>query len=328
MSSQKPKINIYKLISSALSILLAGSIIILTMTALLLGFCRTDLALEKSLDAYQADFLEVFNDRMVQVTSDSDVPEEALINALSPEDMKIIVETIVLNIQYHYSTSFVGDEKVYSAFKTGLTNYVQANNLDISEKQISRYSALAVDVANEVFGGKSTSSVKIFTIAQDRRLMYVIIVFAVLIIGSIVALDLINYGRHRKYSFIGMGLTIAGYVTALTSAFIYNRGYIQEYRFCENSIYNTAIANLVSNMIILAVILGAAYLAAGVIMLVVNYRYFRKRKFQRDEQHKHNIDLRNEYMEQYLEVKGKSGKVDDGSVRVTGREEPKTIKFD
>jgi hypothetical protein len=315
--------------SSVLSIVLAFSIVLLTSSVLFLTFSRSDSIFSNCINNYQQQALDELNAEFETFADKTDLPKEVWVNSLAPEDTEIILNTIASNLQYHYTTTFAGDEDVYALIKSRFTDYVKANDLNVTEKQISQNASLAVDAVNEAFGGKATSSVAIFRWSQSTKIMYFVIISAILLVVSAVIIHFLNNGRHRKYNYLGMSLTVSGYLLLFAGLVIEKKNFIVDFNYSKNAIYNSAIADLLNYALLISMAIGALCLLSGVIMLAVNYSYFVKKKRERDEHRKNNADLRSEYMEQYFDNNNNSKDSFErsGFVKVTGKSEPTKINF-
>lgn len=297
--NDKIKYILRKLLCFALSMILALSIILLTIGVLSTGFLQSDSYIESEINNYSNELINEINEELNNLDNKTDLPVEAFTTALTDEDAAEIIRIAVNNFIYNYNSDFSKDEVLYNSIKNSISAYCQENSINKKDKELSKAAALMVDEINETIGGSSTLNARVFTFAQSRALMYIICASVILIIISIVVLELINYGRHRKYSYIGMGLSTAGFVLTFGMLFIRYKDYISAFKFSSVEAYTLGIAQCVNNILFYSMIIGIVYLAAGIIMLLRNYNYFRNKGIKVKAAHEHNARLRQEYMEQY-----------------------------
>jgi len=129
--------------------------------------------------------------------------------------------------------------------------------------------------------------------------MIIITASALMIIICIVALELLNNGRHRKFNYIGMGLTTAGAVNIASTLLILRKGYLNTYSFCSFEAYDSAIKHCFSMLFNIFLILGVIIFAVGFIMLLNNYRYYNERRKMHMAKQLTDDDKLTDYMDDY-----------------------------
>lgn len=284
-----------------LSMAMAVSIVVVVFSGMFVGFFQSEKYINNYLEKYQIETIDTINQAVVEVSEKSDVPAEILTDVLKTDDVKIILKEAAHNFAYGYATDFSDNSDLYNCFKSGLINYNAQNDDSLTEAELNSYACLGVDIVNETFGGKYTASVKLFSLSQSSKMIYIIAVPVVLIIAAFVILDLINYGRHRKFSYIGMGIATAGWILTFVPLFISYKKYIDSYNYCGIDVFNKAIADSVYLPFKIALIIGVLLLIAGTVILLMNYRYFKKKNDQVTSVRAHNSKLRDEYMAEYNE---------------------------
>lgn len=296
--SDKVKYFFRKLLCFVLSMIFAASIVIIALGAMSIGFLQSESYIESHINNKSAELINEINAQLNNLDNKTDLPVEAFTTALTEEDTAEIVKTAVNNFMYNYSSDFSEDEDLYNSVKGSISGYCQDNGISTNEKELSKAAALMVDEINETVGGSSTLNIKVFTFVQSSKLMYLICASVILIIASIVLLDLINFGRHRKYSYIGMGFTTAGFVLTFSILFARHQDYLSAFRFSSVEAYSLGIADCINDIMLYSMIIGIIYLAAGIIMLILNYNYFRKKGIKVKANHEQKTIMRQEYIEQ------------------------------
>ncbi|MFR5875191.1 MAG: hypothetical protein ACLUFN_01740 [Eubacterium sp.] len=295
----KIKYILRKLLCFALSMILAFSIIFLTVGALSIGFLQSESYIESHIKNNSDKLIGEINAELATFDTKVDLPVEAFTTALTEENIGEIVKTAVNNLLYNYSSDFSEDEVLYNSIKSSISGYCQNNGISTSESELSKAAALMVDEINETIGGSSTLNVKVFTFVQSNKLMYIICASVIFIIAGVVLLDLINFGRHRKYSYIGMALTTSGFVLTFSILFARHQDYLSDFKLSSVEAYSLGIAECIDGIMLYSMIIGIICLAVGIIMLLLNYNYFRKKEIKVKASREHNSQLRKEYMEQY-----------------------------
>lgn len=290
--------------------LLAVSIFVLTFASSAIVVFSSSKIVENKMRDYQQTAQQQFCDYLRQFESGIDVPIEVVTESVNESNLEIVLDTVTENFVYSYTTVFSDNENLYKSFKTSMTEYCDENNISASDKDVSKAACLVVDAVNEFFGGSSTSDTLIFKFVKSRKMIAIVVLSALCLLGSIVVLDLINYGRHKKYNQIGLGMATSGYLLVALPLVVRYMGYLEAYTYCSNPIYNPAIKECWSTVIKFMFVIGIVALTVGVIMLYRNYSYFRKKKKAFDVSRENNVQSRNEYMEALTEKKLKQGKSD------------------
>ncbi len=299
------KYKIFKFLNTVFAMLLAISIVCVVVASTMMGIFKSQGFLEKKLQVYSSQTAQQLTDEFVKLSDKTGFSQDAYKNAFTANDTQLIFKTVAGNFQLFYSTEFSDNSDLYNCIKTRLTNYCEENGLNYTDREISNNAALCVDTANQIMGGSSTK-IRVFGIVKSNIMIYAVVAPVILVIACIVALDLLNYGRHRKYNYIGLGLSTAGFVLALSSAFIRMQKYFAQYSFCDNKIYSAAVSDCFSYLFNICIIIGIGFAIAGVVMLASNLAYYTKKNRQIKAVHDENSQLRSEYMEQ-INQKTKNG---------------------
>lgn len=291
---------LHKLLVFALSMLIALSLMVLSFSFLAIGLFHSSSYVDSGLRKNGETIISAVDEKLEVTAEELSLPSEMLTGAINKNNIGIITEEVSHNFIYGYSTSFANSTELYSAFITTINDYNSKNNKKMSDGEVSRIAALAVDSVNEAVGSTDTSGLTIFAFVRSRLMIIVLIVFALILIGSIVALVFLNNGRHRKFNYIGMGLTTGGVVSSASAAYIIYKGYLESYRFCAFDAYDSAVKYCVSVQLKIFLFTGIILFVIGLVMLFNNYRYFKIRKDAFIERHKTDGDDKmGDYMDNY-----------------------------
>jgi hypothetical protein len=297
--SDKIKYKLTKLLCFILSMLLSFSLIALSIGGFGIGFMQSQDYIESRMNRYSDDIINEINADFVKLDGKTNLPVEAFTTALDQDEIQQIISTVVNNFIYNYQTDFSQDDVLYNDIKSSMSNYCNENSIVITDNALSKDASLAIHEINSTIGGSSSSSIKVVRFVQGQKMMYIICTSIILIIATIVILDLINFGRHRKFSYIGMSLITAGYVIDFGFLFVKYRNYVGNYKYSSVDSFNLGIADCVNDVLLYTAIVGAVFIVAGIIMLLLNYNYFRKKGIRVKENRQRNSQLRKEYLEQY-----------------------------
>lgn len=295
--NKNTKYKLFKLFNTVLSMLLALSVICVVVATTMTAVFKSQGFLEKKLQTYSVQTAQELTDEFVKLSDITGFSQDAYKNAFTANDTQLIFKTVAGNFQLFYSTEFSDDSDLYNCIKTRLTNYCEDNALNYTDREISNNAALCVDTVNQMMGGSSTK-IRVFGIVKSNIMIYAVVVPLLLAIACIVALDLLNYGRHRKYNYVGLGFSTAGFVLASSGVFIRLQNYSVQYSFCDNKIYSNAVSDCYSFIVNVCIVFGVLFAAVGIIMLAANLGYYTKKNRQIKAVHDENSLLRTEYMEQ------------------------------
>lgn len=295
--------RLFEIINELMSVLLSFAIVCFCISIVFLSCFRADGFVEKKFQAYNTQTVQAVNDRLEKISKDTGVPAEVYTSCFDEETANMILTKIVDNISFTYSTVFSDDIEIYNHFKAGITSYCYKNNIDLSNQEISANASLAVDAINEVLGGSSTAKIQIMKLVRGRRMMYVLLVSFFAIIGALTVIYFLNRGNHRRLNYYGMGVTSAGMILLLSGLFILLKNYSNDFKFCENKIYDSAVADITDFSVFVCMVAGIPLILLGFVLLFKNYYYFKTKQSNKKAIFEHNSKMRNEYMEEYIQVK-------------------------
>lgn len=311
-----------KMICFFLSVLMAFLIVFSVFGAFTVGMLKSQNYISGKLEQHDEQLLSEINKKLSDDCTDMSLPKEAFTNALSKGEVDSVIGDMVSDMILCYEIDFSDSEKLYGYFTDGITDYCEKNNIDAMSEDISRGASLAVDITNEALAGSSTGIIKLFQKIQGSRLILLAVLCAAFAVACAVAIDSINSGRHRKFSYIGMGLATSGVMLTAATVFVKHMGYIDNYEFCSFELYNNAITDAVNATFKPYPIIGICLAAAGFIMLILNYIYFAKKNKMVQEKVDMNIRMKDEYIQHFNEKKGNT------KVTSTDEKEVSKIEFD
>lgn len=314
---------LHKAFIFSLSMLLSLSLILLTFSVFAIALFHSDAYVESGLKKNSAMIIAAVNEELEQTADKLSLDKEMLLSSVNEENVGIITKEVAHNFVYGYNTSFANSTELYSAIVRSIIDYNTEHKIKMSDAEISKIAGLAVDSVNEALGSQDTAKVKAFNFVRSKMMMIIITVCAILIVATIVALDLLNNGRHRKYNYIGMGITTAGAVNVVATAVVMFRGLLDEYRFCAFEAYDVAIKYCFTMLFNVFLAIGAVMYLVGFVMMAKNYKYFADRKRARLATMPVGDDKMSDYMDNYFTMNLRT--------HVPGEEfekEIKKIKFD
>jgi hypothetical protein len=269
------------------------------MGSLSVGFLQSDDFVQNNMNKYSTELLNEVNEKIDSLDGKLSLSIEVYTSALGNDDAAKIISKVSSNFMNDYPTDFSEDRDLFESVKTSILNYCEQNSIKASDAQMNKAACFVVEEVNEVVGGRSSLDVKVFTMVQSRAAMCAICLAVILLIITTILLDVANYGRHRKYNYIGMGFTTAGFLMSFGILFVNHQDYVNNFKFTTITAYNLGIADCINILLNYVIIIGAVCFAIGLIILVLNYNYFRKKSARVKASRDDNSKMRKEYLEQY-----------------------------
>ncbi|MCR5207066.1 MAG: hypothetical protein K6C14_01135 [Eubacterium sp.] len=288
-----------KLLIFALSMVIAVCLFILSFGVLTVGLFHSDAYVESGLKRNTEAIAETVTAGLKDTAAELEIPEELLTSAVNDEMIKIITDTVAHNFIYNYTTSFSNSTELYNLIASSVSAGAPEYGKRLSDVEISKISSCAVDSVNESLGNSDTSQVSAFSFVKSRTMMLLIIVSVIAAVGSIIALDMLNNGRHRKYNYIGMGVITAGAASLSVSLFALFGGFLKTYRFCTYEAYDNAIKYCFKTAFSMLVVLGVIMIVIGFVMLLRTYIYFKRKKEAYMARRLSSNDTLTDYMDDY-----------------------------
>ena len=280
-----------------LSILLAASIVCLTVSLLFVGFFGNEQFVQDRIDQNKTEIIADINDEVKKLAKTTGLPKTAFVNAVNEDNFSVVSFTVAKNLKYCYRTDFSENVDLYNVYYNAVSDTSRNGGKKLHSNEASRYASLAVTTACKALNQSGTANVRLFNALSKNFFVFSVISSVVVLIASVVALELVNKGRHRKYSYIGMGIITAGYVLVAATMFVEKMGYIEKNVFLVYDPYNKAIQTGVLDVIHYDIYIGAVFLAAGFIMLLLNYNYFRKKNIKAVKEREFNKKLATDFLE-------------------------------
>lgn len=281
-----------------MALLLAISLMGVLFSSMLIGMFRSNSFVQfhcnRCSDAIIAD-IELSSTEAAVAAS---LPEDAFAGAVNQENFGTVSTEIARMFSFRYTADYSESSNIYTLFYHRLTEYDNKNGLGLTQEQLESDASLAVNYMNSRFSGKDTQNVKLFNLAYSDTVLYVLIGCAVGIVVSNVALGLLNRGRHRKFSYIGMGFTVAGYCLTFVTLFVLRADVLQNYRFCVYQPYDDMMRLCHETLLHWLMLSGIPLVIAGFAMLIANYRYYAK-KLKKARASREDYDR---FKEDYMDV--------------------------
>lgn len=313
--------SVSKIISETLAIVLAVSIVMFSASIVFLACFQSDSFVKKNLQSYSPEVIECVNNRLEELAQSTGFPAEAYTSCFDNEMANLVYDKIINNIKYSYVSDFSSDEDIYRLFKSNLTNYCYDNNVDVSNKDISINSSLAVDAINEVLGGNSTTQIRIMNFAKSKKMVVLVFAPIVLIVACLSLIDIINKGRHRRLNYYGMGVTTAGAMMTIVTAYVLIMNYTGKYQFCSSLIYNSAITDITNFALKVIISAGVVCIVVGFIILLNNYHYFAVKEKNQLELRENKTKMRSDYMLEFEQKKSNAPNVENEVVEYNHTDE-------
>ena len=260
-----------------LAVVLAFSIVGLILSTLFVGCFSSEKYVAKRLDENKAVIIQAINEEVKPLAKTTGIDESAYINAINEDNFYVISNTVAKNLKYCYNTDFSEDNELYSIYYNSISSKAKESGKNIKSNDIAKYASLAVYTASRVINTNDTAVIPIFRAIRGKTFVYIVVGTIVLTIGSFLGIELINKGRHRKFSYMGMAITSAGYISVFGTLLVNKMNYVEKNQFLEFEPYNAVIQNAVKDVLGIMIPVGVVLIIAGIIMLAFNYNYFLKK---------------------------------------------------
>lgn len=257
-----------------LALVMAGSVVMSVAVGIASGLLRTETFVQKRYEAYISELLEEVNTAIAGVAEATGLPTKAYTSAIQEGHIKTALHQAANNTVKGFDTDFTESTYLYSYYHAGILNYCKENGVPITEDELNKDACFAVDAFNEVIGDESTSSIIIFALAYTKHPLKIIVLSIVAFIASLIAIDFIAFGRHKKFDYMGVGLIVAGETLIVLPFFAIAMKYTSTLRFMDVDIYNMALADVLDDIMRIYMIVGAVVLLIGIVVTVFNYRYY------------------------------------------------------
>ncbi|MBQ9229240.1 MAG: hypothetical protein IJ168_10495 [Eubacterium sp.] len=257
-----------------LSLVLAASLVGIAVSALTVGFFKSESFLRSACERNSAELIADMEEAAADAAAVAGLPEAAFEGAVNSENVSGIASEIARMFNYGYTADYSDSKTFYNMYYSCLADYAVQNSLGLTDEEVQSAASLAVSYINYRMKGNDTKTVGALRFASGMTALYVIVACAVCLVISLVAIDLINDGRHRRFSYIGMGLNVAGYLLLFVPLAVRMTGLLEKFRFCVYGSYDSMIRDCYAAVLQWLTVIGAVLLVGGIVLLVFNYRYY------------------------------------------------------
>lgn len=287
-----------RLLCVMMSLLLAVSIIGAVFSGLLIGLFRSNSFIQWNCNRCSEAIIADINGAAAEAAVAASLPEETFDGAITQDNFSTVSSEISRMFSFRYSADYTESAKIYQLFYNHLNDYDNKNGLGLTQEQLESAASLAVNYMNSHLAGTDSKSVKLFNFAYNDKVLYILIGSVAGIVICVVALGLLNHGRHRKFSNIGMGFTVAGDCLVLVSLALLRSDSLQNYRFCVYLPYDNMVRLCHESLLQWLMVAGIPLVLIGLAMLIVNYRYYAK-KLKKARASREDYD---KYKEDFMEL--------------------------
>lgn len=266
-----------KILCFFFALVMAGSVVFAVSVGVASGLLRTEKFIQTRYEQYNDMLLKDVNQALEGVAEQTGLPVKAYTSAIKSGHIKTALHQAANNTVKGFNTDFSESTFLYSYYHAGLLNYCKENGIPITEEELNRDSCFAVDTFNSVVGDESTSSIIIFALTYTRHPLVIIIGCIIAFIMSIIIIDFIAFGRHKKFDYIGVGLITAGETLIVLPTFAIIMKYTSTLRFMDIAAYNAGLADVLNDIMKIYIAIGVFVLIIGIVITVINYSYYHKK---------------------------------------------------
>lgn len=282
-----------------LSLVIAASITIIVTMGIGAGMLRTEKYVQTRFEKYNSQLLKEVHTSIENVSQDTGLPTKAYTQSIQKGHIQTVLHQVSGNIVYGYYTDFSDSKYLYGYYRTGIINFCKENGIAITNDEVVRDACFAVDAFNQVCGDESTSYILPFQQTYTKNPLKAIIFSLIAIIASIIALSFIIYGTHKKYDYIGAGISTAGAVLFALPLFALFMNYSSSLHFTDVDVFNMGIADTIDGILKVYMAVGVVLFIVGSVILSLNYNYYKKKAIKIKTEHDINMKLRKEFMEDH-----------------------------
>lgn len=283
----------------ALALVMAAAIVLSVSLGIASAMLRTESYVQGKLEKYNSQLLEEVNTAISSVAEDTNLPTKAYTESIKSGHIQTVLHQVSGNMVYGYRTDFTESKYLYGYYRTGIINFCKENGIAITEDEIVRDACFAVDAFNEVCGDESTSFILPFQQTYTRNPLYAIIFSVVAFIVCSIILGIFTFGKHKKYDYIGLGISTGGAVLFVLPLFAIIMKYTSLFHFSDVDVYNMGIADVMDGILKVFMLVGLVIFIIGTAVLFANYNYYKKKSVSIQTEHDINMKLRREFMEDH-----------------------------
>lgn len=257
-----------------LALVMAASVVLVVSVGVASGFLRTESFVQSRYERYNDALLKEVNKAMEGVAEETGLPAKAYTTAIKPGHIQTALHQAAYNTVKGYKTDYSDSTYLYSYYHAGLLNYCKENGIPITDEELNKDACFAVDVFNSVVGDESTSSIVIFAFTYTKNPLVTIITSIIVFILCIVAIDLMAFGVHKKYDYIGISLITGGETLIVLPFFAIIMKYTSTLHFMDVNAFNMGLADVLNDILKIYMGIGAVILIIGIVVTVLNYHYY------------------------------------------------------
>lgn len=279
-----------------LALIMAGSIVVAAVIGIGSAMLRTEKYIQSRMEPYNSQLLAEVDNAIENVAQDTGLPTKAYTQSVREGHIKTVLHQVSGNLVYGYKTDFSDSKYLFGYYRTGIINFCKENGIAITDDEVVRASCFAVDAFNQVCGDESTGFIILFQRTYTKTPLFAIILSIVAFLACVIILTFFTYGRHKRYDYIGMGVSTGGAVLVFLPLFAILMKYSSTLNFTDVDVYNMGIADIMDGIFMVYMAVGAVVFIIGTTILMFNYRYYKKKEEQIRTEHMINKKLRQEFM--------------------------------
>jgi hypothetical protein len=296
-------------ISSTLASLAIGVCGVLVIESVfLLALFQSPAFVNKTVNAQKATVITAVDEALEAASTQLGLEKDAMTGAVNDSNVGTLTSILANAMRSGKAADFSSNADLYNILAQKLAQYKKSS---LTPAEINRCASWGVECVNAAIGGK-TASGSMLNFVYSKLVLYVIIAGVVLIAASIAVIEIFNNGRHRRFNYLGMGLTTCGLLLILVPLYERFKNMLAEVSFSDFALYDYAAKSILSFSVKFSLAAGAVIYLAGFIMLVLNYRYFRRRNLEIKERREKRVNENDTYLEPELPASNTKGRNENG----------------
>ena len=277
-----------------IALIMAGCVVLTVSVSITSGLLRTESFVQARFEHYNKELLDEVNNALGGVAERTNLPTRAYTNAIQEGHVNTALHQVANNVVKGFNTDYTESKFLYGYYRTGILNYCKENGIPITEEELVENACFAVDTFNDVVGDESTSNIIIFALAYTKYPLIAVIGSIIAFVLCIVILEFITYGRHKKFDYISIALITAGETLIVLPLFAILMKYSSTLHFMDVDVYNMALAEVLDDIMKIFILVGFVVAAIGVVITMINYRYYSHKTRTLKTEHDIRVKLMNE----------------------------------
>lgn len=299
-----------RIVCYLLTLVMAACVVLSISIGISSGMLRTETFVQKRYEKYNSELLQEVNNAITGVADSTGLPAKAYTSSIQEVHTITALRQAANNAVKGFDTDYTESKYLYGYYRTGLLNFCKENGIPITEDELVKDSCFAVDIFNDTVGDESTSNIIMFAFTYTRKPLTWILLSVFIFILSLVIIDFISFGRHKKYDYLGMSLIIAGEVQIILPLFAILMKYTSTLRFMDVDVYNMALADVLNDIMKIIMAIGVAILVIGIVVTLFNYRYYKRKTMELKTEHDIRLKLVEE-QKQYIDTVAQAKKEEE-----------------